>query len=754
MNIIVELVSPGRFFKDAPIHSLNECLKKRGFEVVFAADQADLVRVVENNARLAGVVIDWEDSPQELCQQIHDFNEYLPVFAFSSSNSVTDATFQQLSLNVEFFEYEISNAADIAVTISQKVEEYEKAVTPPLTRALINFAKEGKYTFCTPGHMSGTAFQHSPVGALFYDFFGANTFKADVSVSVGELGSLLDHSGPHRDAEKYIAETFNADRSYIVTNGTSTANKIIGLYSAPAGSTVLIDRNCHKSLTHLMMMSNVIPIYLRPTRNAYGILGGIPQSEFKHETIEKRVKETPNATWPVHAVVTNSTYDGLFYNTGFIKNTLDVKSIHFDSAWVPYTNFSPIYQGLAGMSGGRTEGKVIYETQSTHKLLAAFSQASMIHVKGEINEATFNEAFMMHTSTSPFYPIVASTETAAAMMRGNVGRRLIDESIDRAIRFRKEIKRLREESDSWFFDVWQPENIGTKECWELKPEDKWHGFRNIDQEHMYLDPIKVTLLTPGLNGDGTMAERGIPASIVSKYLDDRGVIVEKTGPYNLLFLFSFGIDNTKAMGLLRELCNFRRDYDRNLEIKEAIPSLYKKDPSFYDGMRLQELAQGIHKLIVEHDLPNMMFHAFETLPKMVMPPFEAFQRELNGEVEEVRIQDMQDKVNANMILPYPPGVPLVMPGEMLTADNRAVLDFMLMLCEIGEHFPGFETDIHGAYRQPDGSYTVKVLLVGRRTHLLGSNVSAACSPIRAVGCWKISAAFHSTRTQSINPNLH
>ena len=709
MNIIVELVSPGRFFKDAPIHSLNECLKKRGFEVVFAADQADLVRVVENNARLAGVVIDWEDSPQELCQQIHDFNEYLPVFAFSSSNSVTDATFQQLSLNVEFFEYEISNAADIAVTISQKVEEYEKAVTPPLTRALMNFAKEGKYTFCTPGHMSGTAFQHSPVGALFYDFFGANTFKADVSVSVGELGSLLDHSGPHRDAEKYIAETFNADRSYIVTNGTSTANKIIGLYSAPAGSTVLIDRNCHKSLTHLMMMSNVIPIYLRPTRNAYGILGGIPQSEFKHETIEKRVKETPNDTWPVHAVVTNSTYDGLFDNTGFIKNTLDVKSIHFDSAWVPYTNFSPIYQGLAGMSGGRTEGKVIYETQSTHKLLAAFSQASMIHVKGEINEATFNEAFMMHTSTSPFYPIVASTETAAAMMRGNVGHRLIDESIDRAIRFRKEIKRLREESDSWFFDVWQPENIGTKECWELKPEDKWHGFRNIDQEHMYLDPIKVTLLTPGLNGDGTMAERGIPASIVSKYLDDRGVIVEKTGPYNLLFLFSFGIDNTKAMGLLRELCNFRRDYDRNLEIKEAIPSLYKKDPSFYDGMRLQELAQGIHKLIVEHDLPNMMFHAFETLPKMVMTPFDAFQRELNGEVEEVRIQDMQDKVNANMILPYPPGVPLVMPGEMLTADNRAVLDFMLMLCEIGEHFPGFETDIHGAYRQPDGSYTVKVL---------------------------------------------
>ena len=104
------------------------------------------------------------------------------------------------------------------------------------------------------------------------------------------------------------------------------------------------------------------------------------------------------------------------------------------------------------MSGGRVEGKVIYETQSTHKLLAAFSQASMIHVKGDVNEETFNEAYMMHTTTSPHYGIVASTETAAAMMKGNAGKRLINGSIERAIKFRKEIKRLRTESDGWFFD--------------------------------------------------------------------------------------------------------------------------------------------------------------------------------------------------------------------------------------------------------------------------------------------------------------
>ena len=504
-------------------------------------------------------------------------------------------------------------------------------------------------------------------------------------------------------------DAFNRNNAYMVTNGTSTANKIVGMYSAPAGSTILIDRNCHKSLTHLMMMSDVTPIYFRPTRNAYGILGGIPQSEFQHATIAKRVKETPNATWPVHAVITNSTYDGLLYNTDFIKKTLDVKSIHFDSAWVPYTNFSPIYEGKCGMSGGRVEGKVIYETQSTHKLLAAFSQASMIHVKGDVNEETFNEAYMMHTTTSPHYGIVASTETAAAMMKGNAGKRLINGSIERAIKFRKEIKRLRTESDGWFFDVWQPDHIDTTECWPLRSDSTWHGFKNIDNEHMYLDPIKVTLLTPGMEKDGTMSDFGIPASIVAKYLDEHGIVVEKTGPYNLLFLFSIGIDKTKALSLLRALTDFKRAFDLNLRVKNMLPSLYREDPEFYENMRIQELAQNIHKLIVHHNLPDLMYRAFEVLPTMVMTPYAAFQKELHGMTEEVYLDEMVGRINANMILPYPPGVPLVMPGEMITEESRPVLEFLQMLCEIGAHYPGFETDIHGAYRQADGRYTVKVL---------------------------------------------
>ncbi|EJL6705727.1 lysine decarboxylase CadA [Vibrio cholerae] len=709
MNIFAILNHMGVFFKEEPVRQLHAALEKAGYDVVYPVDDKDLIKMIEMNPRICGVLFDWDKYSLELCERISKVNEKLPVHAFANEQSTLDISLTDLRLNVHFFEYALGMADDIAIKINQATQEYKDAIMPPFTKALFKYVEEGKYTFCTPGHMGGTAFQKSPVGSIFYDFYGPNTFKADVSISMPELGSLLDHSGPHKEAEEYIARTFNADASYIVTNGTSTSNKIVGMFSAPAGSTVLVDRNCHKSLTHLMMMTDVTPIYFRPTRNAYGILGGIPQSEFSREVIAEKVANTPGASAPSYAVITNSTYDGLLYNTQFIKESLDCKHIHFDSAWVPYTNFNRIYEGKCGMSGEAMPGKVFYETQSTHKLLAAFSQASMIHVKGEFDRESFNEAFMMHTSTSPQYGIVASTETAAAMMRGNTGRKLMQDSIDRAIRFRKEIKRLKGESEGWFFDVWQPENIETTECWKLDPNQDWHGFKNLDDNHMYLDPIKITLLTPGMSKDGELEQSGIPASLVSKYLDEHGIVVEKTGPYNLLFLFSIGIDKSKAMQLLRGLTEFKRGYDLNLTIRTMLPSLYREDPAFYEGMRIQELAQGIHDLTRKYQLPELMYKAFDVLPEMKVTPHVAWQQELRGQTEEILLNEMVGRVSANMILPYPPGVPLVLPGEMVTGSSRPVLDFLEMLCEIGAHYPGFETDIHGLYRQKDGSYTVKVL---------------------------------------------
>jgi len=699
----------GVYYKDEPLQELEQALRGQGFQIIWPKNNLDLLKLIEHNPRICGVIFDWDEHGIELCSDINDLNEYLPLYAFINTHSTMDVSAHEMRMAIWFFEYGLGAADEIGQRIRQYTDEYVEAITPPFTRSLFNYVREGKYTFCTPGHMAGTAYQKSPVGCLFYDFFGANTLKSDVSISVTELGSLLDHTGPHLEAEEYVARTFGAEQSYMVTNGTSTSNKIVGMYAAPAGSTMLVDRNCHKSLTHLLMMSDIIPLWMKPTRNALGILGGIPKQEFSSESIARKVRDTPDAQWPVHAVITNSTYDGLLYNTDWIKQTLDVPSIHFDSAWVPYTHFHPIYNGKSGMSGERTPGKVIFETQSTHKMLAAFSQASLIHIKGDYDEETFNEAYMMHTTTSPSYPLVASIETAAAMLRGNPGKRLINRSVERALHFRKEIQRLRQEADGWFYDIWQPEAIEDAECWPIAPGEDWHGFTRTDENHMFLDPVKVTILTPGMDELGNMAEEGIPAALVAKFLDERGVVVEKTGPYNLLFLFSIGIDKTRAMGLLRGLMEFKRAYDLNLRVKNMLPDLYAEDPDFYRNMRIQTLAQGIHNLIKQHNLPQLMLKAFDVLPEMEMTPHQMYQQQVKGNIETVELDNLINRVSANMILPYPPGVPLVMPGERVTAESRAVLDFLLMLCSIGRHYPGFETDIHGAKRGEDGIYRVRVL---------------------------------------------
>ena len=238
---------------------------------------------------------DWDEYSVDLCSDINQLNEYLPLYAFINAHSTMDVSSQDLRMTLWFFEYALGLSEEIATRIGQYTREYLENITPPFTRALFNYVQEGKYTFCTPGHMGGSAYQKSPVGCLFYDFFGGNTLKADVSISVTELGSLLDHTGPHLEAEEYIARAFGAEQSYMVTNGTSTSNKIVGMYSAPAGSTLLIDRNCHKSLAHLLMMSDVVPLWLKPTRNALGILGGIPRREFTRDSIQQKVRDTGGA---------------------------------------------------------------------------------------------------------------------------------------------------------------------------------------------------------------------------------------------------------------------------------------------------------------------------------------------------------------------------------------------------------------------------------------------------------------------------
>ena len=176
----------------------------------------------------------------------------------------------------------------IAGRIIAAANRYEESLYPPFFGALVKFSKDFEYSWHTPGHAGGTAFRKSPAGRLFHKFFGEQLFRSDLSISVGELGSLLDHSGPLGEAERYAAKVFGADMTYFVTNGTSTANKIVFFGRVTKDDVVLVDRNCHKSAEHALTMTHSVAVFMIPTRNRYGIIGPIPPDEMTPERSKQK----------------------------------------------------------------------------------------------------------------------------------------------------------------------------------------------------------------------------------------------------------------------------------------------------------------------------------------------------------------------------------------------------------------------------------------------------------------------------------
>lgn len=693
------------FFECDAARKLISALENTGIHAVMPHSWESLPELLEEYPDVCGAILNWDTMGAEVLVNVDELNEKLPFFGLIAKEYCKKEPPSD-KLNIILTPFPSRNVQKIAWGMASVCKRYKRNLLPPFTQALFDFAHAHKNTFCTTGHLLGSAYKHHAMGKAYYNFYGENVFLVDTSMSVPDMGSLLEHTGVHRDAEELISKAYGSSRSLITTNGTSTANKIVGMSCISQGDTVLIDRNCHKSITQLLMMCDVTPIYMRPTRNAFGMIGGIPKSEFSAEAISKKVADI-GAKWPTYAVISDSTYDGLLYNCDWIKEKLPVKKIHFDSAWSPYAPFNEIYKGKYGMSGGETPGKTIYETHSAHKMLPCFAQASYVHVKGKYDPALLDEAYMMHTTTSANYPIVASAEFGAAMMMGNQGRRLLENSINMAMEFRKELNSRHDNTDTWHFRCWQPDDISEAKCWPIIEGEKWHGFREASGLN-YLDPIRVTVLTPGVDETGAMSYGGIPAPIVAQYLNCHGVCAEKTGPYHILFLFGLGVDRKRKDALLKGLEDFKRDYDYDVPIKEAIPSLYRLDPVFYMNVTLHQLSRGLHRLMRKSRLTHLMYHAYDTLPEMECTPYEAFQKNLRGEIEEVPLKEIIGRVSAEMLLPYPPGVPLVMPGEKVTEESADGLEYLEMLVEIGKHYPGFETEIHGTHKHGN-EYFVRVL---------------------------------------------
>ncbi|MCG3143686.1 MAG: Inducible lysine decarboxylase [Gammaproteobacteria bacterium] len=713
----------GRHAAGRGMRQLAAAIEKEGFRIVAGISYADARRLVEvaNNESCWLVSIDGAEPGSAQWDLLEDVlarkrrrNDRLPIFLFGDERTAEMVPANVLKHANAFMRLFEDSPEFLARAIAQSARNYLQRLPPPMFKALMAYTLQGAYSWHTPGHGGGVGFRKSPVGHLFYHFFGENTLRSDVSVSVGALGSLLDHTGPIAEGERNASRIFGTDETLFVVGGTSTANKIVWHGMVGRGDLVLCDRNCHKSILHSLIMTGATPIYLVPSRNGLGIIGPISRDQFTSESIRKKIAASPFAretSGKVRLMVmTNSTYDGLCYNIDAIKQTVGdaVEVLHFDEAWYAYANFHEFYDGYHGIASNnpaRSKHAITFATHSTHKLLSALSQASMIHVQhGEqrkLDMMRFNDAFMMHTSTSPQYGIIASCDVAAAMMEQPGGRAIVQETIDEALSFRRAMTAVRQQLEgTWWFDVWQPDAMAKKptdekSAWVLKPDDKWHGFEGLAENHVLVDPIKVTILTPGLSADGAMQEHGIPAAVVVKFLSSRRIEIEKTGLYSFLVLFSMGITKGKWSTLVTELINFKDLYDANAPLERVLPSLAAAHPEVYEKMGLRDLCEQVHHVYRADNLPKAQKDMYTVLPEMALRPAETYDKLVRGNVESIEIDNLMGRTLAVMLVPYPPGIPLIMPGERITLATRSIQDYLLYAREFDKKFPGFETDIHG-----------------------------------------------------------
>ncbi len=715
------------------IRALAAAIEKEGLDVLGVTSYGDLTSFAQQQSRASAFILsvddeelanDEEETIAELrafVEEIRFKNAEIPIFLHGetrTSRHIPNDILRELHGFIHMYE---DTPEFIARHVVREAKSYVDSLPPPFFRALTHYAADGSYSWHCPGHSGGVAFLKSPVGQMFHQFFGENMLRADVCNAVEELGQLLDHTGPVAASERNAARIFNADHLFFVTNGTSTSNKIVWHSTVAPGDIVVVDRNCHKSILHAIMMTGAIPVFLMPTRNNYGIIGPIPKSEFAWENIRKKIDANPfiadkNAK-PRVLTITQSTYDGVLYNVEDIKEMLDGKidTLHFDEAWLPHAAFHDFYGDYHAIGADRPRCKesMVFSTQSTHKLLAGLSQASQILVQDaqnhKLDRDVFNEAYLMHTSTSPQYSIIASCDVAAAMMEEPGGTALVEESIAEALEFRRAMRKVDEEwGTDWWFKVWGPddlseEGIEERESWMLKPGARWHGFGKLAEGFNLLDPIKATVITPGLDVDGEFADDiGIPAAIVTKYLAEHGVIVEKCGLYSFFIMFTIGITKGRWNTLVTALQQFKDDYDKNQPLWKVLPEFVAKHPR-YERTGLRELCKQIHEVYKANDVARLTTEMYLSDMVPAMRPADAFAKMAHREIERVPIDQLEGRVTAVLLTPYPPGIPLLIPGERF---NATIVRYLQFARDFNARFPGFETDIHGLVKSEGNGYYV------------------------------------------------
>lgn len=688
----------------------------------------ELVEITKTDFTDVAAIVLTAGDVGEYLERIQATNFGIPVFVVQTEEGQVDPKFYDAIYHIQDL-----NGYDIKL-YSRQIETaarlYEEKMLPPFFKMLSEYVEMGNIAFDCPGHQGGQYYRKHPAGRFLYDFYGENIFRSDICNADVKLGDLLIHEGAACDAQKYAAQVFNADKTYFVLNGTSSSNKVaLNAVLAP-GDLVLFDRNNHKSNHHgALIQAGATPIYLETARNPFGFIGGIDSHCFEEDYLKSLIKEVApeklNQKRPFRlAVIQLGTYDGTIYNARQVVDKIGhlCDYILFDSAWVGYEQFIPMMKDCSPLLLELNENDPgILVTQSVHKQQAGFSQTSQIHkkdkhIKGQdryVNHKRFNNAFMLHASTSPFYPLFAALDVNAKIQGSEAGRRLWHECVKVGIEARKLVLNHCElirpfipttiKGKKW--QDYDTEEIATNlEFFKFHPTDTWHKFEGYADEQYFVDPCKFLLTTPGISLEtGEYEEFGVPATILANYLRENGIIPEKCDLNSILFLLTPAETLTKMQTLVAQIALFEKHIKQDSLLKDVLPTVYKNNEDRYKGYTIRQLCQEMHDLYVSRNVKQLQKDLFRkaTLPEYVLNPHDANIELVRNKVELVPLTDIVGRVAAEGALPYPPGVLCVVPGEKWSTTAQ---QYFLALEEGINTLPGFAPEIQGVYLQkdPDG----------------------------------------------------
>ena len=675
---------------------------------------------------VSAVVIDIEDYRKGGLNKVDGTALGIPVFLYLQDEENTPE--ELVGHVVGVISDHLTDRRLFGRQIDEAAKRYEDKVLPPFFGALAQYVYKGKSQFDCPGHQGGAYFRRHPAGRAFYDFYGEELFRSDLCNADVAMGDLLIHEGAPLKAQKAAAKIYNADKTYFVLNGTSASNKVVLNAALTPGDLVLYDRNNHKSVNHgALLQAGATPIYLETARNPFGFIGGIDEKcfdeKYLRDLIREKCPEKADAKRPFRlAVIQLGTYDGTIYNARQVVDKIGhlCDYILFDSAWVGYEQFIPMMRDCSPLLlelGPEDPG--IFVTQSVHKQQAGFSQSSQIHkkdahIRGQdrfIPHKVLNNAFMMHASTSPFYPLFASLDVNAKMQEGEAGRRLWADCVKTTIDARKLLLDTCHHIKPFIPNKvrgadWKsyPTNLISQdlEFFKFVPGEKWHSFEGYGESQYFVDPCKFMLTTPGINVEtGEYEDFGVPATILANYLRENGIIPEKNDLNSILFLMTPAENKEKMDHLVSQIARFEKYLDEDAPLEDVLPGLYKHYEYRYHDYSIRQLCQEMHDFYKERNIKKIQKQMFrsEYMPKSVINPQDAHFAFLRGQAELVRMEDAEGRVAAEGALPYPPGVLCCFPGEVW---GGPVLKYFLAWQEAMGRMPGFAPELQGVYVEDNG----------------------------------------------------